>query len=117
MTRLLLLFILFFLSISLYAKEECDEINAKSESSQSYVDGEQSGYIVSGSGRLYFYDAPDEKCINKKIFLIKGDLVNVYAEFNGFSSVMYFKKNGETVEGWLKSQILLPTGTGIGPKK
>ncbi|WP_051880693.1 hypothetical protein [Buttiauxella noackiae] len=113
----ILFFIFSFYSASLFASEVCNEINIKSESIQVHVDSDQSGYVVSGDGRLYFYDAPDNSCINKKLFLIKGDIVNVYAEFNGFYSVMYFKKNGETVEGWLKSERLSPTGTGIGPKQ
>lgn len=116
MTRLSFIALLFFYSGSIFANETCSEINVNARSAQSYIDSDKSGYIVSGHGRLYFYNAPDESCINKEQFLITGDLVNVYTEFNGFSSVMYFKKNGETVEGWLKSESLKSTGTGVGPK-
>lgn len=98
------------------ASEVCDQVNSSAELNQIYTDKTQSGYVVIGHGRLYFHTSPNSDCIEKKIFLVKGDLVNTYAEYNGFSSIIYFKKNGESVEGWVESNRLRSTGTGIGPK-
>lgn len=66
-------------------------------------------YQVAGSGRLYFYSAPDEKCIDKKVFVIPGDNLTAYTEFGTegrWTSVAYIPKNGETVSGWVHTERL-----------
>lgn len=62
---------------------------------------------VIGEGRLYFYSEPNENNIIKDIFVIPGDELIAYEDYNGWYSVMYFnKKTGKNYEGWVKSKRL-----------
>lgn len=67
-------------------------------------------YEVAGTGRLYFHVAPNEKCINKNIFVIPGDNLNAYAEFGEWSQVMFVSKTGEMIDGWVITKRLKFTG-------
>lgn len=96
---------------------KCSDINKIAAKRQEKTPSDNSGYVIKNAGRTYFYSAPDERCKIKELFIVQGDLVNVYADYNGFSSIMYFKKNGVPVTGWVHSDTLKPTRTGIGPKK
>ncbi|MBV8044014.1 hypothetical protein [Pluralibacter sp.] len=92
---------------------DADNIAAKK---QEKIPSDNSGYVIKSTGRTYFYSAPDESCRIKDLFIVQGDLVNVYADYNGFTSIMYFKKNGNPITGWVHSDTLKPTKTGVGPK-
>ncbi|MCG0458849.1 hypothetical protein L6R44_22550 [Enterobacter cloacae complex sp. ECC445] len=92
---------------------DADNIAAKK---QEKIPSDNSGYVIKNTGRTYFYSAPDESCRIKDLFIVQGDLVNVYADYNGFSSIMYFKKNGNPITGWVHSDTLKPTNTDVGPK-
>lgn len=98
-----------------YSWAGCDEINNAAEVKQAIVPSDESGYKVTNKGRTYFYSAPDVNCKIDGVFIIHGDSVNVYAEYNGFSSVIFFKKDGSSVDGWIHSNAISATGTGIGP--
>lgn len=111
------LFLLFFLVCSFSSWGECHDINSRAEIYQNVISTSESGYVVSDNARVYFYSAPDERCKIKDLFIIHGDLVDVYSEYKGFLSVIFFKKNGETVDGWVHSSSIKPTGTGIGPRE
>ncbi|UAN18876.1 MULTISPECIES: hypothetical protein [Enterobacterales] len=93
----------------------CAEINSVAEQNQTLIPTNESGYVVNDMHRVYFYSAPDEGCKIKGLFIVRGDLINVYADYQGFSSVMFFKKNGDTVSGWVHSDSIKSTGTGVGP--
>jgi SH3-like domain-containing protein len=111
--RDLFLIALFFSPLSSWG--DCKEINAISEQFQSIIPTSESTYVVIGHGKNYFYTAPDESCKLKNLFIIKGDIVNVYAEYKDYSSVLYFKKNGDPVSGWIHSDSIKSTRTGVGP--
>lgn len=53
----------------------------------------------------------------KDVFIIKNDLVDAYKIDGDFIFVMYFTKDNRTVEGWVKTEGLMPIGIGIGPQK
>lgn len=95
---------------------QCGELNNIATKNGEQISSESSGYKVS-AGRSYFYTAPNEKCKNKDLFIVKNNMVNAYLNYNKFSSVIYFKKNGESVSGWVHTDSITPTGTGIGPKQ
>ena len=67
-------------------------------------------YEVAGSERLYFYTAPNEKCINKNSFVILNDVLFTYEEFGAWTQVMFNSKTGEPTFGWVKTQRLKFTG-------
>jgi hypothetical protein len=75
-----------------------------------------SGRRVIGTGRLHFYSAPDSKCLTRNTFVIPNDKVEAYFDYGGYTSVTYWG-NGEGIEGWVISDRLVETGTGIGNKE
>ncbi|WP_409309529.1 hypothetical protein [Pectobacterium sp. B1J-3] len=93
----------------------CEDVNLIAEQKQILFPHSDSGYLVTEKERTYLYSAPDEKCKLKDIFLIRGDRIDVYSEYNGFLSMMYLKKNGESITGWIRSHSVKPTGIGVGP--
>lgn len=74
--------------------------------------------VVTGTGRLQFYSAPDMRCAMSGVFVIPKDQLIAYAETDsGWSSVMYVNpRTGADVSGWVKSARLKRTGT-IAPKQ
>lgn len=73
--------------------------------------------VVTGSGRLQFYSAPNLHCPISGVFVIPKDELIAYAETSdGWSSVMYINaRTGADVLGWVRSARLKQTGT-VGPK-
>ena len=76
------------------------------------------GNVVTGTGRLQFYSAPDFHCRMDGIFVIPRDELISYAETSdGWTSVMYVNpRTGKDVSGWVRSERLKQTGT-MGPKQ
>ncbi|BES85902.1 hypothetical protein PEC302107_25010 [Pectobacterium araliae] len=112
------IFYFLFFVFSLFSEEvfaACGEINSSAEVEQDLFKTSDSGYIV--IERTYLYSAPNENCKLKNTFLIGGDKIDVYAKYAGFFSMMYLKKNGEPVMGWVHSSSVRPIGVGIGPDK
>lgn len=109
------LFVLFFV-VSFLSWGGCNDINALAEKERYSIPSSESGYVVSDEHRVYFFSAPDDNCKIKGLFIVNGDLVDAYADYKEFSYVIFFKKNGVPVEGWIHSKSIKPTGTGIGPK-
>lgn len=74
--------------------------------------------IVTGTGRLQFYSAPDLRCRMEGVFVIPRDALVAYGETDGgWSSVMYINpRTGNDVSGWVRSERLKATGT-MGPKQ
>ena len=74
--------------------------------------------VVTGSGRLQFYSAPNPHCIMTGVFVIPKDELVAYAMTDdGWWSVMYLNpKTGIDVSGWVRSDRLKKTGT-MGPKQ
>jgi hypothetical protein len=73
--------------------------------------------VVTGTGRLQFYSAPNLHCPVSGVFVIPNDELVAYAQTNdGWSSVMYVNpRTGNDVSGWVRSARLKSTGT-VGPK-
>ncbi len=76
------------------------------------------GNVVTGTGRLQFYSAPDFRCAMNGVFVIPRDELVSYAETSdGWTSVMYVNpRTGKDVSGWVRSERLKQTGT-MGPKQ
>jgi hypothetical protein len=74
------------------------------------------GAVVTGTGRLQFYAAPDASCAMKGVFVVPKDALVAYARTgDGWTSVMYLHpKTGDHVNGWVRSSRLRATGT-MGP--
>lgn len=74
--------------------------------------------VVTGTGRLQFYSAPNLHCPVSGVFVIPNDELVAYAQTSdGWSSVMYINpRTGNDVSGWVRSARLKTTGT-VGPKQ
>jgi hypothetical protein len=94
--------------------ERCVAINNDAEGELSKTPSSESVYVVTDINHVYFYSAPNEVCKIKDLFIIKGDTVKLQAEHKGFSSVVFFKKDGESVSGWIHSKSIKSTVTGVG---
>ena len=63
---------------------------------------------VIGQGRLHFHSGPSAACVNKKLYVIPGDGLTVYASSeDGWTQVMYIAKDGEDYTGWVENKRLL----------
>ena len=81
----------------------------KGDVPEEIVLAERYQYKVAGSGRLHLHTGPDDKCINKKVFVIPGDDLVAFTEAgdNGeWTSVMYVAKNGDDYSGWVRTNRL-----------
>jgi hypothetical protein len=70
-------------------------------------------FKVAGQGRLYFHSAPDERCIDKKTFVIPGDALlahKIAGEHAEWVSVNFTAKNGDEFSGWVTSKRLMFVG-------
>ena len=74
--------------------------------------------VVTGTGRLQFYSAPNERCAMNGVFVIPKDKLISYAQTDdGWTSVMYINpRTGNDVSGWVRSKRLKQTGT-MGPRQ
>lgn len=71
---------------------------------------------VTGSGRLYFFSAPNLLCKTPKVFVIPGDSLIVYAEHDGWYQVMFVNTKTQTDHsGWVQKPRLTYQGT-LAPK-
>lgn len=89
-----------------FANDLCADYGRKSEGAQSYIDQGKNSFEVASPGRLYFYDSPNKACKISNLFLVPGDIITGYTEYNGFVSVAYAKTESWSITGWLdKSQL------------
>ncbi|WP_263064382.1 hypothetical protein [Dickeya dadantii] len=94
------------MSGSAFAEVNCEKLDNKAFEEGKVIDGAQSAYQVGGKGRLYFYSAPDDTCLNKQLFIVVGDKVTVYRQWNGFYAITYYNPAGELFDGWVKGDRL-----------
>ena len=57
------------------------------------------------TGKVFFYDAPDENAINKK-YLVEGDVCLIQKTQNGFGYTTFTNERGIKTTGWLKMNEL-----------
>ena len=67
-------------------------------------------FAVTDGPRLFFYSAPDAACRLADKFVIAGDSLIGYSEFEGWTSVMFTKPNGDPVTGWVRGERLRAKG-------
>ena len=70
-------------------------------------------FKVAGKGRLHFHSAPNDACIDKKVFVIPGDALDaagVAGPNAEWVSVTYYPKDADMVNGWVRSNRLMFTG-------
>ncbi len=102
---------LFLASSSLAAQTTCQQISQLAEQQQALFNPPAS-YAVNSKGRLYFHTAPDNSCRSREVFVIAGDELIAYTEYQGWYSVMYINpRSGQDFHGWVRPERLTMRGT------
>lgn len=115
MKKIITLIIIFISSFS-YGNEFCEELVGESYQGAVHLIPHGQTYKIIGSEKVAVHSAPHSKCLyEKKIFLIGSERVQVYTEYNGFLSIIYFKNDGSTVEGWVRKENLSRTNESVSP--
>jgi hypothetical protein len=97
---------------------DCQGIDKAALRAEVRIPGHLSGRTVIGNGRLQFYSAPDAACKMPGEFVVPGDGLDAYGEYNGYTSVIYIHpKTGVDTLGWVESARLASTGRGMAPKQ
>jgi len=105
----------FSLPLMATANDFCQNLSSEANNKGVNFDNTDNVYKVGGKGRLYFYSAPDEKCIKKEVFVVPGNVLYAYVEYKNYYSVMYVANDGNQVDGWVQKDRLVETHTGIAP--
>lgn len=98
MNRIALIFFLLFSSVVIAETNYCNELNEEVKDV-----GFHRSYIaeVTGSGRAYFFTAPNSQCKNKKLFIVPTDTVGVFSEYAGYTQIIY-----SDYSAWVRSDRL-----------
>lgn len=108
--KIFVILITLWLSLAVQASESCRELNTHLYTDEITLTPTGKIYRVTGPKKLYIYYAPNLKCRPKTMdFIINGDEVQAYTEYKDFFSIMYFKKDGTTIEGWVLKKRLIET--------
>lgn len=102
MIKIILSILLYSFCCYSFANDFCSDLSKKAEKEQAYIDHSMNIFKVVSKTRLYFNSAPSEQCKINNLFLVNGDVVSGYTTLNGYLFASYFKKNGDSVDGWLK---------------
>lgn len=98
--------------------DPCADASAKAKRERIIIPGYLSGHKITGKGRAYFYAHPSDSCREKDTFVIPGDQLIAYETYKDFTYVMYIHpRTGVDTSGWIKSNRLESTGTGIAPNQ
>jgi hypothetical protein len=108
-------FFLLLITFNTMAAVNCRTLDQAAQTQSTHIEKSHNGFSVIGKGRLYFHSAPDLRCKESKVFIIPNDKVNAYLDYRGYYYIMYFKKTGEQIEGWVDSNRLMENNTGIDP--
>lgn len=95
--------------------QSCTAIDQKMQQNSTSYYPRLSMQVVGQKGyRTHFYAAPVERCKIKQLFLIPKDSVVVYSDIKSegqtWIDVMYVRRDGETVQGWMKRKDFKVTG-------
>jgi len=93
------------------AVSDCTEVGRQARQREVTL-APPSSYQVIGTGRLPFHTAPDAACRDKQVFVIPGDKLAGYTEYQGWTSVMYLNPaSGKSYNGWVETKRLQFAGT------
>lgn len=81
---------------------DCGQLDAATSGPDDNFRPPASGTVI-GTGRAYFYSAPDAHCMTKRTFIVPGDSVTVYKSHGRWYNIMYVNgKTGDDFEGWVE---------------
>jgi hypothetical protein len=89
--------------------DPCRTAEAAAEKGHQAPAGGPGRRVVTGSGRLQFYAAPDLGCRQNGIFILAGETVEVLEQYGEFATVHYVNpRNGNQARGWVTVSRLGP---------
>ncbi|MGC0832102.1 hypothetical protein [Pantoea agglomerans] len=97
------------------ANDFCQQMATNANAKGVRFDNTDNVYRVGGSGRLQFYSAPDGRCVEKDVFVVPGNELYAYVEYEKYYSVMYVANDGNQANGWVEKERLIESRTGIAP--
>jgi len=72
--------------------------------------------MVTGRGRLQFFQAPDARCVMAGVFILGGEPVAAVAEHQGYTAVRYrHPRTGVETTGWVISTRVAPAPQAAAP--
>ncbi len=87
-------------------KQMCDALNREVPRDAAHVPPAHR-MVVTGSGRLPFYSAPDASCPMRGVFILTREQVDSRRQQGAFSEVEYTQaRTGRVVVGWVQSERL-----------
>jgi hypothetical protein len=93
---------------------DCQSLAKKADQDSAFFHPPEA-HVVKGSGRLYFFSAPNSLCKMPAVFVIPGDQLVVYAEHGNWYQVIFLnQKTLNDYEGWVEKARLKYQGT-VGP--
>lgn len=114
--NILAAFLFLFISGFSYGNEFCDSLVESLYKGEIYLIPPGRTYEIQGSNKVYIYSAPNSKCLyEKNISLVESERVQVYAEYEDFLSVMYFRGDGGSIEGWVRKENLSKINESVSP--
>jgi len=83
--------------------EDCSELDTRAKGADWH--NPWIGEVV-GQGRAHFHSAPSSGCRILGKFIIPGDGVSIYSEYDGWSQIMYPAGGEEDAGVWVRSERL-----------
>lgn len=87
------------------AQPDCARLQQHARDIQPALPAPQSA-VVAASGRTAFHSGPDASCQRKDLFVIRGDALTVYRQWNGWMQVRYRARDGQTYDTWVLGERL-----------
>ena len=116
LTKNLITISLALISKCTFAADACEIAENLANTEEKILIPSSQIFVVTGEERAHILSAPDPRCkFKNQTFLLPGDKVQAYTKFNGHISIMYFRKNGATVEGWMEESRLKATAERSSP--
>lgn len=103
-------------SVCAFSNDACKSLDAKANAIGTRIPGSISIQEAVGTGRVPVYSAPDKSCLVRGVFIVPGDQVTTYVQYNGYTAFMFMNaKTRLDTEGWAPSSRLKLSGYGIDP--
>lgn len=67
------------------ADDFCSNASSKADTERAIIPSDESGFKVTGKGRVYFYSTPNEQCAIKNVFIVPGDIVSASVDYGDYT--------------------------------
>jgi SH3-like domain-containing protein len=85
------------------AQPDCARLQQHAQDIQPALPSPRAGVVIA-SGRTAFHSGPDASCQRKQLFVIRGDALTVYRQWNGWMQVRYRARDGQAYDTWVAGE-------------